>query len=309
MDSTISQDQSIVLPDGRTLCYTTFGTSIAPEQPTVFYFHGFPGTHSEALPIHEAASKRGIAVVGVTRPGFGGSTPQPDRDLLSFPPDVLRLADHLGVARFAAMGVSGGGPYVLACLHAVPPARLLGGVVVSGIYPVALGMAGMQLPIRILYNVAPLAPGLVTWLIDWYAARAAQDTEQPGRYERIMADNFKGWPAEDREVVFADNGRLLDVLTRSSAEALRQGAEGFACEAKLFGTPWGFELEDLRVDAGKLVLWHGSKDANVPVDMAEKASGLIPNAEFRRYEDEAHLSIAVRYLDDILDTLAGMAEV
>ncbi|KAI1121716.1 Alpha/Beta hydrolase protein [Nemania abortiva] len=303
----MSQDQYFILPDGRTLSYTTYGTPVVPGQLTLFYFHGFPGTHDEGLPFHEAASKRGIVMIGVTRPGFGGSTHQPNRDLLSFPPDLLRLADHLGVKRFAIIGLSGGGPYALACLHALPPVRLLGGVVVSGMYPTALGLAGMMLLNRVLFNLVVWVPGLVAWLVDRFVvARVARDADHPEVYARVIADSFAHRPAEDREAVFADNGRLLRVLARSSVEALRHGADGFVREAWLFGSPWGFALEELRVERGRLVLWHGAKDVNVPVRMAEKAAQLIPNAEFRRCDDEAHISLCVNRMDEVLDVVAGI---
>lgn len=104
----MSEDLSFELPDGRHLSYTTFGASISPNQSVIIYFHGFPGINSEGLPAHEAASKRGVVVVGVTRPGFGDSTSHPGRALSSFAPDVLHLADHLGVQKFAVLGISGG---------------------------------------------------------------------------------------------------------------------------------------------------------------------------------------------------------
>ncbi|KAI1178785.1 Alpha/Beta hydrolase protein [Nemania sp. FL0916] len=300
----MSQDQYMKLADGRTLSYTTYNTPITAGQAVAFYFHGSPGTHAEGAPVAEAASRHGIALIGVTRPGYGGSTLQPERDILSFPADVLSLADHLGVQRFAAFGISGGAPYLLACLHALPSSRFLGGVVVSGMYPASLGMSGMSLQNRILFNLAPWAPGLLAWLLGRSVAKVAQDTEHPERFEKLMADNFAGWPEVDRAAMAANDDRFLKVLVRSSAEALKHGAEGFACEAKLFGAPWGFNLEDIQVDRGRLVLWHGAKDVNIPVGMADKASKLIPNAEYRRFEDEAHISLCANHMDEILDSLA-----
>jgi pimeloyl-ACP methyl ester carboxylesterase len=52
---------------------------------------------------------------GHDRPGYGGSTPQPDRTVADAAADVAALADQLQVGRFAVWGASGGGPHALAC--------------------------------------------------------------------------------------------------------------------------------------------------------------------------------------------------
>ncbi|KAG7044986.1 methyltransferase domain-containing protein [Colletotrichum scovillei] len=272
----MSKDQSLQLPDGRTLSYTTFGTTPQPNQPTIFHFHGLPGSHHEGQPVHEEATKRNICVVAVTRPGYGGSTFQPNRTILSFPQDVLHLADHLKVQRFAVLGVSGGAPYALACLHSIPSPRLSGVAIVSGMFPSELGLSGMMLMNRLLFNIAPWSPGLIEAIADWQVRSLARNSEHPERLAQATADAFKSRPVEDREALYADDGKVLRVLEQSTREAFRESSRGFAWEAKLFGSPWGFELKDLAVQEGKLVIWHAGKDVNVPLRMAQDAAGLIP---------------------------------
>lgn len=244
----MSEDLSFELPDGRHLSYTTFGASISPNQSVIIYFHGFPGINSEGLPAHEAASKRGVVVVGVTRPGFGDSTSHPGRALSSFAPDVLHLADHLGVQKFAVLGISGGGPYALACLRHMPAERLRSVAVVSGMWPTALGKAGMMPQMRVMYTLACWMPGLVNWMVGMELSAAAQDAKHPEKFEELMAKGFQRWPAEDQEVIFGEDGKLFKVLSRSSREAIKYGTGGFGTEAQIFGRPWDFQLEDLPMD-------------------------------------------------------------
>ena len=303
----MSEEQSFKLPDGRTLSYTTYSTPLNLKQPVLFHFHGFPGTHSEGQPVHDTASKRGINVVGITRPGFGDSTQQSGRSLLSFPPDVLHLADHLGVQRFAIMGISGGGPYALACLHALPADRLRSVTVVSGMWPVSLGTTGMMPNLRILYNLARWFPGVVGWLVGLEMTGPAKDTEHPEKFDELMTKGFKRWPAEDQEVIFGNEGKLFKVLSESSRRALKQGTGGFSVESHIYGSRWGFSFKDVPGD-GRLVIWHGGKDANVPIAMADQAAKLIPNAEYHKYDEEAHLSLIVKFLDEILDQLISKYE-
>ncbi|KAK1494838.1 UMTA methyltransferase [Colletotrichum tamarilloi] len=260
---------------GRTLSYTTFGITPQPNQPTIFHFHGLPGSHHEGQPVHEEATRRNICVVAVTRPGYGGSTFQPNRTILSFPQDVLHLADNLKIQRFAVLGISGGAPYALACLHSISPSRLSGVAIVSGMFPSELGLSGMMLMNRLLFSIAPWSPGLIESIADWEVGNLARDAEHPERLARATADAFKSRPVEDREALYADDGKILRVLEQSTREAFRESSRGFAWEAKLFGSSWGFELKDLVVQEGKLVIWHAGKDVNVPLRMAQDAAGLI----------------------------------
>lgn len=298
----MAHDLSIKLPDGRTLSYTLYGATLKSDRPTLFYFHGFPGTHAEGQPVYEAASLRGINVIGVTRPGFGDSTQQPGRRLLSLPPDVLHLADHLGVQRFAILGISGGGPYALACLSALPSDRLRSVAVVSGMWPTSFGTAGMMPQLRILYFLARWVPGFVRWMVGLEMTGPAQDTEHPERLDKLMAKGFERWPVEDREVIYANDGSLFKALCQSSREALKHGTGAFAVEANIFGSPWDLQLEKVP-DDGRLVIWHGGKDANVPLAMADQAAKLMPKVDYRRFDDEGHLSLVMKRMDGILDEL------
>jgi len=293
-------DQLLTLPDGRRLSYAVFGSPGSRLSP-IFYFHGFPGTHCEAFTLHDAASRRGIQIISITRPGYGGSTYQDGRTILSFADDVLAIADHLGAHRFALAGMSGGSPYVLACLRAIPRERLLGAAIVSGMYPTKLGTEGMMLVNRVLLAVAPWATGFVSIVFD--AAVGRMTRGDPEDYKRAMVDSFKSRPAEDLKALEANDGRMLKVLMKSTRDALQDGGKGSAWEARLLGSDWGFELGDLKVDQGKVVLWHGGKDINCPLAMARKAATMIAGAELRVYEEEAHASLLVNRMDEIMDTL------
>jgi pimeloyl-ACP methyl ester carboxylesterase len=53
-------------------------------------------------------ARKGIAP---DRPGLGLSDLKRGRKILDWPADVIELADALQIARFAVVGISGGGPY------------------------------------------------------------------------------------------------------------------------------------------------------------------------------------------------------
>jgi pimeloyl-ACP methyl ester carboxylesterase len=128
-------EHTLEFADGRTLSYTDWGPE---DAATVLYFHGFPSSRHE-LELTRPGLERNnlpIRVVALDRPGFGASTDQPGRGMLDWPDDVAEAADLLGIDRFAVLGVSAGGPYVLACGYALPDRVTRVGVVV-GIAPMA----------------------------------------------------------------------------------------------------------------------------------------------------------------------------
>ncbi|KAJ3954435.1 hypothetical protein N0V92_009071 [Colletotrichum tropicale] len=102
--------RTVTLPDDRVLTFGLYGAGSrdlpptappSPNQPIIFYFHGFPSSHDEAFIFHEAACKHGVQLIALDRPGHAGSTFQPNRRIIDWPADVLAVADHYHVQRAA----------------------------------------------------------------------------------------------------------------------------------------------------------------------------------------------------------------
>src|SRR3712207_3567272 len=127
-------ETDLQLSDGRTLHVYDTGTDDADGRLTVFWHHGTPNIGAPPEPLFEAAVRLGIRWVSYDRPGYGGSTPYPGRNIASAAACVSSIADALGIDRFAVMGHSGGGPHALAC-GALLPERVVGVVSMAGLAP------------------------------------------------------------------------------------------------------------------------------------------------------------------------------
>ncbi|KAF2178842.1 alpha/beta hydrolase fold domain-containing protein [Zopfia rhizophila CBS 207.26] len=299
MASTPQENKSMTLPDGRTLCYAIYGSPVSEK--TVFHFHAFPSSRLEGRMWHTVTEKLNIRFIAPDRPGMGNSTFQTSRALLDWPKDVLVLADYLKMQRFYIMGMSGGGPYILACLHGIPKERLAGAAVVGGLYPVALGTAGMMMGSRILLWVAPWMTGLVGMLMDKTLGTAARN-EDPKVFEELLMKEMASRPEADQDAIKDEKNKQNFI--EATREGLRHSAEGAAWEARLFGSAWGFQLGDLSGDV-PLTLWHGGQDVNSPKAMVIKAKETIPGATMRLEEEEGHISLAFRFREEILRELVG----
>lgn len=293
------EDELMQLPGGRTLSYAIYGSSTPTT--TVFHNHAFPSSRLEGRTYHQAAARLGIQLVVPDRPGMGRSTLAAKRTLLDWPRDVLALADHLQVDAFYMHGISGGGPYTLACLHALPRDRLLGVAVVGGLYPLALGTQGMMLPLRFLLWTAPWAPSAWALALDVSMGRAARNPDA-SVFAKLSEKDVMSRPRVDKEALEEEGNK--SVMVEATREALMQGGKGAAQEAAIYGGAWGFGLEGLGSKGARVRLWHGDLDVNVPVHMAIKAKEMMgEGAVLKVKEGEAHLSLAFRYGEEVLEEL------
>ena len=101
----------ITTKDGRTIGFADYGT---PDQTALLWCHGGPGSRFEPAFFAEAASRAGLRLIGIDRPGYGFSTPQPGRTIGGWVPDAIAVLDHLGIDRLLVAGASTGGAYALA---------------------------------------------------------------------------------------------------------------------------------------------------------------------------------------------------
>ncbi|HMK11328.1 MAG TPA: alpha/beta fold hydrolase, partial [Acidimicrobiales bacterium] len=129
----MTTELDVALGDGRVLHAYDAGTGGADAFPVVWH-HGTPNIGLPPEPLFAAADRLGLRWVSYDRPGYGGSTSDPDRDIASAAADVLAVVDALGIDRFAVMGHSGGGPHALACAALIPD-RVVAAVSVSGLAP------------------------------------------------------------------------------------------------------------------------------------------------------------------------------
>jgi pimeloyl-ACP methyl ester carboxylesterase len=282
---------TVTLSDGRRLGFAEYGD---PEGRPVFWFHGTPGARRQVpLEARRVAAERGVRLIAVERPGVGASTPHTYERISEWAADIAEVADRLGVDRFAAVGLSGGGPYVLACAHHLPE-RMVAGGVLGGVAPTrgpeAIGGGLVQLATWTRNLLRPLREpfGHGLWLLV-QALRPFAD-QVFSAYVRIQ-------PEGDKAVFNTPGMRemFIDDLLHGASRRFR----AFVYDAVLFTRHWGFHVADIRVP---IHFWHGDADPIVPLEHGRHLAQLVPHAELRVRPGESHLG-GLGAAEEVLDTL------
>jgi pimeloyl-ACP methyl ester carboxylesterase len=261
------KETDLRLPDGRTLHFYDAGG--ADRSLTVFYHHGTPNIGEPPRPLFGDAKRLGMRWVGYDRPGYGGSTPNPGRNVASAADDVAHIADALRIERFAVMGHSGGTMHALAC-SAVLPDRVAGAVCISSLAP---------------FNAARL---------DWFEGMAAAGEAElraaaAGREAlaaHLASSEFDPelFTPADHAALKTDWSWLLDVVR----PALKNGPGPMIDDDVALVSPWGYSPEQA---TSPVLFLHGEQDRIAPVAHARWLARHVPGAKLRLRPDDGHISV------------------
>ncbi|MEW8658526.1 MAG: alpha/beta hydrolase [Candidatus Thiodiazotropha endolucinida] len=283
----------VKLPDSRHLAYAEYGD---PEGVPAIYLHGFPGSRLEARLFDLPARQHGLRVIAPDRNGLGLSDPKPGRQLIEWAVDVEALADNLKLERFFLIGISGGGPYALACAHMCAE-RLEGLTLVCPLGPLdqpAL-LEAMRWPAKINFRSIRDTP----WLSNISFRFSVVPLTQlwPQWIYQIMLGM-----AQPPDVAVLNRPTVRKAITASIREAVRQGADGVLQEMSLYTQPWGFDPAEITIP---IQLWHGTADKTVPILHGLTLAERLPECEMHIVDGEGHFSLPIDSMEKIQRQLIG----
>jgi pimeloyl-ACP methyl ester carboxylesterase len=285
---------SVAVRAGRRLSFAEYGV---PRGRAVVWMHGTPGARRQVpVEARRLALEQGLRIIGVDRPGIGSSTPHLYPDLLDWTHDLEHLLDALGVDSTHLIGLSGGGPYVLAAGAAIPE-RVHGIAVLGGVAPTvgpdaaeggAISLAVRLAPLLALGRVplgvamnqfVRLAKPVAGSFLDLYAA-----VQPPGDKTLLSRPEFRA--------MFVDD--LLNGNRFQSTAPIN--------DLLLFCREWGFAPADVRVPVR---WWHGDDDHIVPLRHGRHVVDRLPDAELTVLEGESHLG-GLGVVEEVLGTLLAL---
>lgn len=282
---------NIAVGEDRRIGFAEFG---APQGRAVFWLHGTPGARRQ-IPTEARvyAEHHNIRLIGVDRPGIGASTPHQYETILAFADDLRTIADTLGIDKMAVVGLSGGGPYTLACAAGLP-GRVVAAGVLGGVAPTRGPDAISGGLMRLGSAVAPLLQvgGTPLRLGASLLIRAARPVASPALDLYGLLS-----PRADRHLLARPEFKamFLDDLLNGSRKQL---AAPFA-DVIAFARDWGFRLDEVKVPVR---WWHGDHDHIVPFSHGEHVVSRLPDAKLLHLPGESHLAGLGRG-EEILSTL------
>jgi pimeloyl-ACP methyl ester carboxylesterase len=279
-------------PDGRKLVVREGG---APGGVPVLFLHGSPGSSLQYAPHQVDAETKGIRLLSYNRPGYGGSSRDPGRKVADCAADVAAVCDALELDRVCVWGISGGGPHALATAALLPDR------------------------VAAVAALAPVAPYEADGL-DFFEGMGEQNIQEFGaifegeerhreRLERDGAEVLAATPEGLLEAwktllgpadVAVTNGRLARYLLDTVRDAIEQSLDGWLDDDVAFATPWGFELNSIRIP---VLHWQGEQDKFVPFGHGVWLAEHIPGVDSRLSPDDGHLTLVERRVPEVHDWL------
>ena len=277
------ETRTISAGGGRELCVELAGE---PDGKPILVHAGEPMSRLLYGGWIADAEQKGIRLIGYDRPGYGGSTAYPGHTVASGAQDVRAIAEALGHGRLGIWGISGGGPYALACAALLPDLAVAVGAVASlapyGIegFDYFAGMGELNVEGTKLFFSDPEAERR-----DLREGREEILAATPEQFAEQMEGLLSPVDAE------ALTGDLARWLTETHKVAVSPGDQGWWDDGAAHLASWGFDLRDIRVP---VKIWHGRQDRMVPVQHGQWLAANVPGAEADISDRDGHLTMIGR---------------
>jgi hypothetical protein len=158
-------------------------------------------------------------------------------------------------------------------------------------------------------------PYLIERGIDSTYGVAARDTEHPERLEELLKKERKTRYSQsdsasgDRQSpsdLGEESSEIRQIMTAGIRAAFEgNGSKAVAQDIGLAMSDWGFKLEDVKMEKGKLVIWHPPNDSKKPLEVAARAHVLLRRSELRVHDETAEIgdTLVMERIEEVLDTL------
>jgi pimeloyl-ACP methyl ester carboxylesterase len=293
------RELAVPVAPGRTLGVAELGD---PSGFPVLWFHGTPGGRLQVPPdAPAAAAARGLRLFGVERPGTGLSTPHRYGCVREFADDVDAMTRALGLARFAVVGLSGGGPYTLACAHEMPD-RVVAAAVIGGMGQV-VGPEAAPCYSRRLALFAPLLDRVAEPIGELLPRAIRPFIPHANAAVRAFAAIA---PEADRPILL--DPAFRSVLVGDILHVMGGGLAACMHDLRLFTHDWGFRLSEIEVP---VYFFQGDADGIVPEIHGRQQARLVQHGYLSILPGGGHLAGYVypaRVFDALLPHLPGRNE-
>lgn len=283
------QLNTIRVDNQRTLTYSEYGSQ---NGIPILICHGLNSSRLEAKIVHQLISDENYRIIGIDRPGMGGSSFQENRTILDFTDDILHIADRLNIDKFTLIGTSAGAAYALACAYKLPQ-RVVSCHIISGLGAIEESfdlLSDLNKSFITMTKTLPWIIQPVFWL------QMGRFSQNKNHSDKFLNNVIQSLDEVDKTALAEPKIRTLFV--ESFRESYANGSRGAAYDAILtYSNGWGFSLEDIKCK--NIYLYNGGKDLSIPIEMGKQINRLIENSKYTIYKNDGHLSLMINQIEDI----------
>lgn len=272
------QTHSIPLNNNRILEVVTEGD---PQASAVVLHHGALGSSENMAPLFRIALDRGFFAIGVTRPGYAGSTRREGRRAHDYYLETQKAIEHFGVKQFVSLGWSSGSPAAISDLQDV---RCKGAVTIAG--------------------DAPRVSDDWDSFIEKYPPKngASGDFEFPSLEEfrtckpnQVVQLLGEGLSSKDIEIC---SGEFRSDLSDAMNHGLAPGDFGALDDFESDAAPWGIDLEAM---TKPVAVFQGDEDRLCTPAHGYFLAEKLGNAELFLESGEGHISLMYNKTPQIIE--------
>jgi len=278
------QTHLLNLSKGQVLEVVTEGN---PQDKALVLHHGAFGSCENMAPFFQEVLKRNFFVIGITRPGYAGSTRREGRRAHNYHLETEAVINHFQVHEYVSLGWSSGSPAALSDLQDY---RCRGAVTVSGDAP----------------RVSD----------DWqsYVLKYPPHNDSTEDFQFPSFDELRKCKTDELVQLFGSTLSKKDVevcgtnaseyLSMSIHHGMASGDFGALDDLESDAAPWGIELEKI---SKPVAIFQGGEDRMCIPAHGYFLSEKIPNAQLFLEPEEGHISLmynkSVKIIDKALEIL------
>jgi len=272
------KDCVFTLSDGRELGYIEYGS---PDGIPMFLFHGTPGSRIFGLENEPLVDEENLRIITPERPGYGLSSPLKDRSISCYSMDIDELADYLEIQMFHVAGISGGGPYTLACASNLS-SRVLSATLIASATPMNMKgcFNGMSIGNKFAFAMSRYFPWLLKPILKNVASYSSN---KPEKLLEALRSQLCEWDVNVLDEL-KSNGQL-EHFVEHIRESYRQGYFAHYSDVYLVSRPWGVDFTQIK---SPIFMWHGESDTLMPIHSAKIFAEILPNCKNYFIEGAGH---------------------
>jgi len=263
---------------GSKLAYREIGD---PNGHPFIFFHG-TGAHIHPMMLHKPGQHFGFRFIVPTRPGIADSEFRPWTPL-DFARDMKELAEHLKLDKFGIMGISGGGPTLMATALTIPEKLVcvINLACAAPLYGDPVWQKQMGFTDRIYAKLAKKAPlWLMRFTYSFVYKSVKKGKKDPGKFVKMFHSSL----CEADQKLF-EIPQFQYMFMRDFQESFKSGTKGPSYDAQRIVRDWGFRVSDINTHVD---LFQGEDDLFVPLKFAKYYTETLKDYAFHLSPHEGH---------------------